>query len=75
MRKKTKPQVIRTRPSQRRLLLKTFPIHTWLYILYIIFNIVLPVFGTLLLLCGSWTNTGKFSFESINNVPFPKVED
>ena len=29
---------------------------------------------SILLLCGSWTNTGKFSFESIINVPFPKVE-
>ena len=46
----------------------------WLYFLYIFLSIVLAVFGTLLLLCGSWTNTGKFSFESIINVPFPKVE-
>ena len=38
-----------------------FPIHTWLYFLYIMLSIVLAVFGTLLLLCGSWTNTGKFS--------------
>ena len=51
-----------------------FPIHMWLYFLYIFLSIVLAVFGTLLLLCGSWTNTGKFSFESIINVPFPKVE-
>ena len=52
-----------------------FPIHMSLYFLYIFLSIVLAVFGTLLLLlCGSWTNTGKFSFESIINVPFPKVE-
>ena len=41
---------------------------------YIILSIVFAVFKTLLFLCGSWTNTGKFSFESIINVPFPKVE-
>ena len=45
-----------------------FPIHMWLYFLYIFLSIVL------LLLCGSRTNTGKFFFESIINVPFPKVE-
>ena len=35
-----------------------FPIHTWHYFL-------LAIFGTLLLLCGSWTNTRNSSFYSI----------
>ena len=57
--------------------LKLFPLHTWLYILYIVLAILLPIFGTLLILCGNYTNTGYFSLFAILNYPFPglKVED
>ena len=51
-----------------------FPVHTWLYFIYIFLSIVLAVFGTLLLICGSWANTGYFSFHAILNYPWPKVE-
>ena len=57
--------------------LKLFPLHTWLYILYIVLAILLPIFGTLLIICGNYTNTGYFSLFAILNYPFPglKVED
>ena len=51
-----------------------FPIHTWLFFLYIILAIVLAVFGTLLIINGNWANTGYFSFHAIINWPWPKVE-
>ena len=51
-----------------------FPIHTWLYFIYIVLIVVLAVFGTLLLICGSWANTGYFAFHAIINWPWPKVE-
>ena len=51
-----------------------FPINTWLFFLYIITAIILAVFGTLLLINGSWANTGYFSFQAIINHPWPKLE-
>ena len=51
-----------------------FPIHTWLFFLYIILAFVLAVFGTLLIINGNWANTGYFSFHAIINWPWPKVE-
>ena len=32
---------------------KLFPLHTWLYFLYIVLAILLPIFGTLLIICGN----------------------
>ena len=54
-----------------------FPIHMWLYFLYIALAIILPIFGTLLIICGNYGNTGYFSLFAILNYPFPglKVED
>ena len=54
--------------------LKLFPLHTWLYILYIVLAILLPIFGTLLILCGNYTNTGYFSLFAILNYPWPKLK-
>ena len=56
---------------------KLFPLHAWLYFLYIVLAILLPIFGTLLIVCGNYTNTGYFSLFAILNYPFPglKVED
>ena len=51
-----------------------FPIHTWLFFLYIILAIILAIFGTLLIINGNWANTGYFSFHAIINWPWPKVE-
>ena len=53
---------------------KLFPLHTWLYILYIVLAILLPIFGTLLILCGNYTNTGYFSLFAILNYPWPKLK-
>merc|ERR1712055_477106 len=39
---------------------KLFPLHAWLYFLYILLAILLPIFGTLLIICGNWSNTGYF---------------
>ena len=65
-------------PEKRRHPLGTgcslFPIHMWLYFLYIVLVIVLAVFGTLLILCGNWTNTGYFSLFAMLNWPWPKLE-
>ena len=33
---------------------KLFPLHAWLYFLYIALAILLPIFGTLLIICGNW---------------------
>ena len=54
-----------------------FPIHMWLYHLYIVLVLLLPVFGTLLILCGNWVNTGYFSLHALLRWPWPKlnVED
>ena len=54
-----------------------FPIHMWLYLLYIALAVILPIFGTLLIICGNYSNTGYFSLFAILNYPFPglKVED
>ena len=54
-----------------------FPIHMWLYFLYISLAVILPIFGTLLIICGNYGNTGYFSLFAILNYPFPglKVED
>ena len=54
-----------------------FPIHMWLYFLYIALAVILPIFGTLLIICGNYGNTGYFSLFAILNYPFPglKVED
>ena len=54
--------------------LKLFPLHAWLYILYIVLAILLPIFGTLLILCGNYTNTGYFSLFAILNYPWPKLK-
>ena len=65
-------------PEKKRHLLDTgcplFPIHTWLYFLYIALAIILPVFGTLLIICGNWSNTGYFSLFAILNYPWPKLQ-
>jgi hypothetical protein len=65
-------------PEKKRHPLNTggplFPIHTWLYFLYIVLAILLPIFGTLLIICGNWTNTGYFSLLAILNYPWPKVQ-
>ena len=53
---------------------KLFPLHAWLYILYIVLAILLPIFGTLLILCGNYTNTGYFSLFAILNYPWPKLK-
>ena len=53
---------------------KLFPLHTWLYILYVVLAILLPIFGTLLILCGNYTNTGYFSLFAILNYPWPKLK-
>ena len=51
-----------------------FPIHTWLFFIYIITAIILAVFGTLLLINGNFANTGYFTFQAIINNPWPKLE-
>ena len=53
---------------------KLFPLHTWIYILYVVLAILLPIFGTLLILCGNYTNTGYFSLFAILNYPWPKLK-
>ena len=53
---------------------KLFPLHAWLYFLYIILAILLPIFGTLLIICGNWSNTGYFSLFAILNYPWPKLK-
>ena len=51
-----------------------FPLHAWLYFLYIALAILLPIFGTLLIICGNWSNTGYFSLFAILNYPWPKLK-
>jgi len=51
-----------------------FPIHTWLFFIYIITAIILAVFGTLLLINGNFANTGYFTFQAIINNPWPKLQ-
>merc|ERR1712215_55329 len=53
---------------------KLFPIHTWLYFIYIILIFVLALFGTLLSICGSWANTGVFTLNTVINSPWPNLE-
>ena len=53
---------------------KLFPLHAWLYFLYILLAILLPIFGTLLIICGNWSNTGYFSLFAILNYPWPKLK-
>ena len=54
-----------------------FPINPWLFFLYILIAITLAVCGILLLINGSWANTGYFFFQAIiiNNLPNFEVED
>merc|ERR1719430_947095 len=51
-----------------------FPIHTWLFFIYIITAIILAVFGTLLLINGNFANTGYFTFQAIINHPWPNLQ-
>ena len=55
---------------------KLFPLHNWvgpcLYFLYIVLAILLPNFGTLLIICGNWSDTGYFSLFTILNYSWPK---
>ena len=51
-----------------------FPIHTWLFFIYIITAIILAVFGTLLLINGNFANTGYFAFQAIINNTWPKLQ-
>ena len=51
-----------------------FPLHAWLYFLYIALAILLPIFGTLLIICGNWSSTGYFSLFAILNYPWPKLK-
>jgi len=44
---------------------KLFPLHTWLNFLYIV--------GTLLIICGNWSNTGYFSLFAILNYSWSKL--
>jgi len=53
---------------------KLFPLHASLYFLYIVLAILLPIFGTLLIICGNWSNTGYFSLFAILNYPWPKLK-
>ena len=53
---------------------KLFPLHACLYFLYIVLAILLPIFGTLLIICGNWSNTGYFSLFAILNYPWPKLK-
>merc|ERR1711990_1372922 len=53
---------------------KLFPLHAWLYFLYIILAILLPIFGTLLIICGGWGSVGYFSLFAILNYPWPKLK-
>ena len=53
---------------------KLFPLHACLYFLYILLAILLPIFGTLLIICGNWSNTGYFSLFAILNYPWPKLK-
>ena len=53
---------------------KLFPLHAWLYFLYIALAILLPIFGTLLIICGNWSSTGYFSLFAILNYPWPKLK-
>merc|ERR1712215_14986 len=50
-----------------------FPVHMWLYILYISCCLILAVFGTLLFICGNYASTGYVSLFAILNWPWPKV--
>merc|ERR1711990_911920 len=49
---------------------KLFPLHAWLYFLYIL----LAILGPLLIICGNWSNTGYFSLFAILNYPWPKLK-
>ena len=51
-----------------------FPLHTRLFFIYISLAIILPSFGTTLLIYGSYANTGYFSFFAILNWPWPKLD-
>ena len=53
---------------------KLFPLHAWLYFLYIALAILLPIFGTLLIICGNWSSSGYFSLFAILNYPWPKLK-
>ena len=57
------------RPEKKRHLLASacslLPVHTSLYFLYIVLGLLLAVFGSLLLLCGSWTNSDYFHLLTI----------
>ena len=57
---------------------KLFPLVVWLYFLYIVLAILpailLPIFGTLLIICGNWSILGYFSLSAILNYPWPKLK-
>ena len=53
---------------------KLFPLHTLIYSLYIVLAILLPIFGTLLIICGNWSNTVYFSLFAILDYPWPKLK-
>ena len=65
-------------PEKKQHLLGTacslFPIHMWLYCLYIVLALLLPVFGTLLIICGNWINSGYFSLFALLSRPWPKLQ-
>ena len=52
---------------------KFFPVHKWIFIFYCIFDVILLVFGSLLLLCGMYANTGYFSTMAITNKLWPNI--
>jgi len=51
-----------------------FPIHTWLFFLYLALIFILALFGTLLIINGNWINTGYFSLFAIINRPWPNLQ-
>ena len=48
-----------------------FPIHTWLYFLYIVLAIILPVFGTLLIICAREDRTKGSHFMDVPDSSSP----
>ena len=51
-----------------------FPIHMWLYCLYIVLALLLPFSGTLLIICGNWVNTGYFTLQALSSKPWPNLQ-
>jgi hypothetical protein len=46
----------------------------WLYCLYILLALLLPLFGTLLIICGSRVNTGYFSLHTLLSYPWTELQ-